>query len=78
MEHGVEGVLAAVPTAADLGKLLYFRLMASITLSVPDELAAQIRAQQRQLPRILELGLRELNAGGNALHGMVTYWVFVL
>jgi len=37
--------------------------MASVTLSLPDDLASQIRAQQQQLPRILELGLRELNAG---------------
>lgn len=37
--------------------------MAPITLSVSDDLASQIRAQQRQLPKILELGLRELNAG---------------
>jgi hypothetical protein len=36
--------------------------MASITLSLPDDLASQVRAQQQQLPRILELGLRELNA----------------
>ena len=47
-------------------KLLYFRQMASITLSVPDGLASQIRAQQQQLPRILELGLRELNAGSQS------------
>lgn len=40
--------------------------MASITLSLPDDLASQVRAQQRQLPRILELGLRELNAGGQS------------
>jgi hypothetical protein len=40
--------------------------MASITLSVPDDLASQIKAQQRQLPKILELGLRELNAGGQS------------
>jgi hypothetical protein len=40
--------------------------MASITLSLPDELALQIRAQQQQLPRILELGLRELNASGQS------------
>jgi hypothetical protein len=46
--------------------LLYFRQMASITLSLPDDLASQIRAQQQQLPRILELGLRELNAGGQS------------
>ena len=40
--------------------------MASITVSLPDDLASQIRAQQEQLPRILELGLRELNAGGQS------------
>lgn len=40
--------------------------MASITLSVPDELASQIGAQREQLPRILELGLRELHAGEQA------------
>ena len=40
--------------------------MASITLSLPDDLASQIRAQQQQLPRILELGLRELNAVGQS------------
>jgi hypothetical protein len=40
--------------------------MASIALSVPDDLASQLRARQEQLPRILELGLRELNAGGQS------------
>ena len=40
--------------------------MASITLSLPDDLASQIRAQHQQLPRILELSLRELNAGGQS------------
>ncbi len=40
--------------------------MASITVSVPDDLASQIRAQQQQLPKILELGLRELNADTQA------------
>jgi hypothetical protein len=40
--------------------------MASITLSLPDDLASQIREQQQQLPRILELGLRELNAAGQS------------
>ena len=48
------------------GKLLYFRQMASITVKVPDDLASQILAQERQLPRILELGLRERNAGGQS------------
>src|SRR5271167_811259 len=37
--------------------------MASINVSIPDDLASQIRAQEKQLPKILELGLRELNAG---------------
>jgi hypothetical protein len=36
--------------------------MASITLSLPDDLASQIRTQASRLPRILKLGLRELNA----------------
>jgi hypothetical protein len=40
--------------------------MASITLSLPDDLASQIQARKQQLPRILELGLRELNAGGQS------------
>jgi len=40
--------------------------MASITLTVRDDLLSQLRAQQQQLPRILELGLRELNAGGQS------------
>jgi hypothetical protein len=40
--------------------------MASITLNVPDDLLSQVRAQQQQLPRILELGLRELNAGSQS------------
>ena len=40
--------------------------MASITLSLPDDLASQILTQREQLPRILELGLRELNAGSQA------------
>jgi hypothetical protein len=46
--------------------LLYFQQMAPITLSLPDDLASQIRAREQQLPRILELGLRELNAGGQS------------
>lgn len=40
--------------------------MASITLSLPDDLASQIQARQQQLPKILEFGLRELNAGGQS------------
>jgi hypothetical protein len=40
--------------------------MEPITLSLPDDLASEIRARAQQLPRILELGLRELNAGGQA------------
>ena len=37
--------------------MLYFPQMSSITISLPDDLALQIRARQQQLPRILELGL---------------------
>lgn len=40
--------------------------MASITLSLPDDLVSQIRARERELPRILELGLRELHAAGQS------------
>jgi hypothetical protein len=40
--------------------------MASITVSLPDDLAAQIRAHEQDLPRILELGLREINASGES------------
>jgi hypothetical protein len=40
--------------------------MALIVLNVPDDLLSQVRAQQQQLPRILELGLRELNAGSQS------------
>jgi hypothetical protein len=36
--------------------------MASITLRLSEDLASEIQAHERQLPRILELGLRELNA----------------
>jgi hypothetical protein len=42
--------------------LLYSPQVASITLRLPDDLASQIQARERQLPKILELGLRELNA----------------
>ena len=40
--------------------------MPPITLTLPDDLASQIKAREQQLPRILELGLRELNAGGQS------------
>jgi hypothetical protein len=40
--------------------------MALIALRLPDDLASQIRARQQQLFRILELGLRELNASGQS------------
>ena len=36
--------------------------MSPITLNVPDELAVRLRPLEGQLPRILELGLREMNA----------------
>src|SRR5437899_10143070 len=37
--------------------------MSAITLKVPDELAERLRNQHARLPEILELGLRQLNAG---------------
>ena len=37
--------------------------MSLITLNVPDELAVRLRPLEKQLPRILELGLREISAG---------------
>lgn len=40
--------------------------MASLTVSLPDDLASQILAQEKELPRILEFGLRELNASGKS------------
>lgn len=46
--------------------MLYFRQMASFTLSLPDDLASQIEARRQQFPKILELGLRELNASGQS------------
>jgi hypothetical protein len=46
-----------------LPKLVYPQQMASITVSVPDDLASQLLAQPQQLPTILDLGLREINAG---------------
>ena len=36
--------------------------MSSITLSIPDDLAVRIQAHEQDLPRIVELGLREINA----------------
>lgn len=33
-----------------------------MTLDIPEELATQLQPLEKQLPRILELGLRELNA----------------
>jgi len=33
-----------------------------ITVDIPDELATRLRPLEEKLPRILELGLRELNA----------------
>jgi hypothetical protein len=35
-----------------------------VTLQIPDDLAADLRPRQRGLPRILRLGLRELDAEG--------------
>jgi len=47
-------------------QLVTLRSMGSITLSLPDDLATQLRAHQQQLPTILELGLRELNANAQS------------
>lgn len=44
--------------------MLYSAQMASITIRLPDDLASQVRMHERQLPQILELGLRELHASG--------------
>jgi hypothetical protein len=38
------------------------RAMSTITLDLPSELAERLRALSDRLPRILELGLRELDA----------------
>jgi hypothetical protein len=37
-----------------------------LTLQIPDDLAAELRPREWRLPRILSLGLRELNAQGAA------------
>ncbi|WP_202223920.1 hypothetical protein [Okeania sp. KiyG1] len=36
--------------------------MPQITLNIPDELISRIHYFEEQLPQILELGMRELNA----------------
>ena len=53
--------------------------MSPITLDVPDDLAEQLRSLPEQVPRILELGLRQLKAesqGGFAQHGLGRCLVF--
>lgn len=40
--------------------------MSAITLQVPDDLAARLRGREHRLVEILELGLRGLNADGQA------------
>jgi len=37
-------------------------MSSSVTFNIPEELAIRLRPLENQLPRILELGLRELNA----------------
>ncbi|HEV8145145.1 MAG TPA: hypothetical protein VGP79_02115 [Bryobacteraceae bacterium] len=37
--------------------------MSAITLHIPDDLAERLRGREEQLAEILELGLREMNAG---------------
>ena len=39
-------------------------MTSSVTVEIPDNLAAQLSSLEDQLPQILELGLRELNAVG--------------
>ena len=46
--------------------MLYSSQMSAITLKLPDELAERLRNHEGRLPEILELGLRELNAGGQS------------
>src|SRR5437764_784677 len=41
-------------------------VMSPITVEVPDELAEQLRPVANHLPRILELGLRELQASASS------------
>jgi hypothetical protein len=65
-DHGTARIAWGQTPLASIEELLYFPQMASITLSLPDDLASQIRAQHQQLPKILELGLRELNAGAQS------------
>ncbi len=43
--------------------------MSPVTVNVPDELAERLRPLADQLPHILELGLRELNAASQAGFG---------
>lgn len=46
--------------------MLYSPQVSAITLTVPDELAERLRNREDRLPEILELGLRELDAEGQA------------
>ncbi len=41
-----------------------------LTLTIPDELASRLRPVQDRLPRILERGLRDLNAQAPAFAGL--------
>ncbi len=45
--------------------MLYSPQMSAIRLTIPDDLAERLRNHQERLPEILELGLRELNAGSH-------------
>ncbi len=40
--------------------------MSAITLEVPEQLAVQLRSRKAQLPRILELGLRQIDTPARA------------
>ena len=41
-------------------------MLSSVKFNIPDDLAMRLRPLENQLPRILELGLRELNALGQS------------
>jgi hypothetical protein len=46
--------------------------MSAITLDLPDDLVERLRAAADRLPRILELGLRELDASSHPETGALT------
>lgn len=52
--------------------------MSEITLNLPDDLILRLRSFEGQLPQILELGLREINARSqNGLNGVADLLEFL-